>query len=114
MLTPSPTLDSYGYLWWLNRGAAAKPHYLVINADESEPGTCKDIPLLMMTPHFLIEGAIIAAYAIRAAQAAAPSSPGAGAREREWQRRQLPDEVRSLVLEDQARRSAICWGVFTD
>ncbi|MEB0161183.1 putative immunity protein, partial [Pseudomonas sp. AH2 (2023)] len=55
-----------------------------------------------------------AAYAIRAAQAATPSSPSAGAREREWQRRQLPDEVRSLVLEDQARRSAICWGVFTD
>ncbi len=44
----------------------AKPHYLVINADESEPGTCKDIPLMLMTPHFLVEGAIIAAYAIRA------------------------------------------------
>ncbi|PRC53660.1 NADH-quinone oxidoreductase subunit F, partial [Mycobacterium sp. ITM-2017-0098] len=42
------------------------PHYLVINADESEPGTCKDIPLMMTTPHFLVEGAIIAAYAIRA------------------------------------------------
>ena len=48
------------------QGAAAKPHYLVINADESEPGTCKDIPLMMATPHFLVEGAIIAAYAIRA------------------------------------------------
>ena len=46
-----------------------KPHYLVINADESEPGTCKDIPLLMTTPHFLVEGAIIAAYAIRARHA---------------------------------------------
>ena len=45
---------------------AAKPHYLVINADESEPGTCKDIPLMLTTPHFLVEGAIIAAYAIRA------------------------------------------------
>ncbi len=45
---------------------AAKPHYLVINADESEPGTCKDVPLMMATPHALIEGAIIAAYAIRA------------------------------------------------
>lgn len=44
----------------------AKPHYLVINADESEPGTCKDIPLMMTTPHFVVEGAIIAAYAIRA------------------------------------------------
>ncbi len=47
-------------------GAAAKPHYLVVNADESEPGTCKDIPLMLATPHVLIEGVIIAAYAIRA------------------------------------------------
>ena len=38
----------------------------MVNADESEPGTCKDIPLMMATPHVLIEGAIIAAYAIRA------------------------------------------------
>lgn len=43
-----------------------KPHYLVVNADESEPGTCKDIPLMMATPHALIEGVVIAAYAIRA------------------------------------------------
>jgi NADH-quinone oxidoreductase subunit F len=50
-------------------GTGAKPHYLVINADESEPGTCKDIPLMFMTPHFLVEGAIIAAYAIRASHA---------------------------------------------
>jgi NADH-quinone oxidoreductase subunit F len=47
-------------------GAGAKPHYLVVNADESEPGTCKDMPLMMATPHMLIEGLIIAAYAIRA------------------------------------------------
>ncbi len=51
------------------RSPAAKPHYLVVNADESEPGTCKDIPLLLATPHALIEGVIIASYAIRAAQA---------------------------------------------
>jgi NADH-quinone oxidoreductase subunit F len=42
-----------------------KPHYLVINADEGEPGTCKDIPLMMADPHSLIEGCVIAAYAIR-------------------------------------------------
>src|SRR5690606_26394137 len=48
---------------------AARPHYLVVNADESEPGTCKDIPLMLTTPHFLVEGAIIAAYAIRARHA---------------------------------------------
>ncbi len=46
-----------------------KPHYLVVNADESEPGTCKDIPLLLASPHALIEGSVITAYAIRAAQA---------------------------------------------
>ena len=43
-----------------------KPKYLVVNADESEPGTCKDIPLMMASPHTLIEGVIISAYAIRA------------------------------------------------
>src|SRR5215218_8512381 len=42
-----------------------KPKYLVVNADESEPGTCKDIPLMMASPHTLIEGVIISAYAIR-------------------------------------------------
>lgn len=42
------------------------PKYLVVNADESEPGTCKDIPLMMASPHTLIEGVIISAYAIRA------------------------------------------------
>src|SRR5215211_1576219 len=46
-----------------------KPKYLVVNADESEPGTCKDIPLMMASPHTLVEGVIISAYAIRAATA---------------------------------------------
>jgi len=40
------------------------PKYLVVNADESEPGTCKDIPLLMASPHTLVEGVIISSYAI--------------------------------------------------
>jgi NADH-quinone oxidoreductase subunit F len=43
-----------------------RPKYLVVNADESEPGTCKDIPLMMASPHTLIEGVIISSYAIRA------------------------------------------------
>jgi NADH-quinone oxidoreductase subunit F len=43
-----------------------KPKYLVVNADESEPGTCKDIPLMMATPHTLVEGVIISSLAIRA------------------------------------------------
>jgi len=41
------------------------PHYLVINADESEPGTCKDRDILRYEPHKLIEGALIAGYAIQ-------------------------------------------------
>lgn len=43
-----------------------KPHYLVINADESEPGTCKDRDILRNEPHKLIEGALIAGFAINA------------------------------------------------
>ena len=43
-----------------------REHYFVVNADESEPGTCKDTPLLMANPHVLIEGIIIGSYAIRA------------------------------------------------
>ncbi len=46
-----------------------KQHYLVINADESEPGACKDIPIMIANPHALIEGAIITCYAIRAKHA---------------------------------------------
>src|SRR6478752_2968392 len=46
-----------------------KPKYLVVNADESEPGTCKDIPLMMASPHTLVEGVIISSFAIRASHA---------------------------------------------
>ena len=41
-----------------------QPRYLVVNADESEPGTCKDIPLIMADPHMLVEGIAIASRAI--------------------------------------------------
>ena len=41
-----------------------KAHYLVVNADEGEPGTCKDTPLMMTDPHSLIEGMVIASFAI--------------------------------------------------
>ena len=58
-----------GMKWGFIPQGDGKPHYLVVNADESEPGTCKDVPLMMATPHLLIEGAVIAAYAIRARHA---------------------------------------------
>jgi NADH-quinone oxidoreductase subunit F len=55
-----------GVKWGFIPQGDGKPHYLVVNADESEPGTCKDIPLMLAAPQLLIEGVVIAAYAIRA------------------------------------------------
>jgi len=55
-----------------------------------------------------------AAYAIKAARAAASKGEGesAGRLECHWQREQLPDAIRELVLEDQQLRNEICWSVF--
>lgn len=55
-----------------------------------------------------------AAYAIRAARAAAPTGEGdrAGRLECRWQREQLPEATRALVLDDQRLRNDICWSVF--
>jgi NADH-quinone oxidoreductase subunit F len=58
-----------GMKWSFIPKDSPNPTYLVVNADESEPGTCKDIPLMMATPHTLIEGIIISSYAIGAHQA---------------------------------------------
>src|SRR3954471_2965535 len=43
-----------------------RPHYLVVNADESEPGTCKDRDILRHDPHLLVEGCLVAGFAMRA------------------------------------------------
>lgn len=55
-----------------------------------------------------------AAYAIKAARAAAPAggAEGAGRRECAWQREQLPEAIRELVLDDQRLRNVVCWSVF--
>ena len=58
-----------GMKWGFIPQNDGKPHYLVVNADEGEPGTCKDLPLMTHDPHSLIEGSIIASYAIRAHRA---------------------------------------------
>ena len=50
-------------------GETGKPHYVVVNADEGEPGTCRDLPIMMNDPHSMIEGIIIACYAVRAREA---------------------------------------------
>jgi hypothetical protein len=58
-----------------------------------------------------------AAYAIRAVAAQAPKGEEAEAAriaERDWQRERIPAQLRDLVLDDQRRRSAICWNMFDD
>ena len=55
-----------GLKWSFMPKEKKKPHYLCVNADESEPGTFKDREIMRWTPHALLEGTAIAAYAIRA------------------------------------------------
>jgi NADH-quinone oxidoreductase subunit F len=56
-----------GLKWtFMPKTVGARPHYLVVNADESEPGTCKDRDIMRHDPHLLIEGCLVASYAMRA------------------------------------------------
>jgi NADH-quinone oxidoreductase subunit F len=56
-----------GLKWsFMPKEVGARPHYLVVNADESEPGTCKDREIMRNDPHLLIEGCLIASFAMRA------------------------------------------------
>jgi len=58
---------STGLKWsFAPKKVGSRPHYLVINADESEPGTCKDRDILRFEPQKLIEGCLIASYAVNA------------------------------------------------
>lgn len=55
-----------GLKWSFMPKDTGKPHYLVINADESEPGTCKDRDIIRHEPQKIIEGALIAGFAMGA------------------------------------------------
>ena len=56
-----------GLKWsFMPKAVGALPHYLVVNADESEPGTCKDRDILRHDPHKLIEGCLLASFAMAA------------------------------------------------
>src|SRR3989338_8302716 len=57
-----------GMKWSFVPKDSPKPKYIIANADESEPGTCKDRPLMELDPHQLIEGMIIAGRAVNAHQ----------------------------------------------
>ncbi len=64
-----PTGMKWQFIPQAKDGEAAKAHYVVVNADEGEPGTCRDLPLMMNDPHSMIEGILIACYAVRAEHA---------------------------------------------
>jgi len=56
-----------GLKWsFMPKKSGPRPHYLVVNADESEPGTCKDREILRHDPHLLIEGCLMAGFAMAA------------------------------------------------
>ena len=55
-----------GMKWSFMPKSDPRPSYLVVNADESEPGSCKDLEIVRHDPHHLIEGCLIASFAIRA------------------------------------------------
>src|SRR5205085_6016530 len=56
-----------GLKWsFMPKQSDGRPHYLVVNADESEPGTCKDRDILRHEPHKLVEGCLMAAFAMGA------------------------------------------------
>jgi NADH-quinone oxidoreductase subunit F len=56
-----------GLKWsFMPKEVKERPHYLVVNADESEPGTCKDRDIMRHDPHSLVEGCLIASFAMRA------------------------------------------------
>ncbi|OYW61500.1 MAG: NADH-quinone oxidoreductase subunit F [Azorhizobium sp. 32-67-21] len=58
---------STGLKWsFMPKQSDGRPHYLVVNADESEPGTCKDREIMRNDPHTLIEGCLIASFAMGA------------------------------------------------
>lgn len=58
---------STGMKWsFMPKQVGERPHYLVVNADEGEPGTCKDREIIRNDPHKLVEGCLLASYAIRA------------------------------------------------
>ena len=55
-----------GLKWSFMPKNSEKPHYLVVNADESEPGTCKDREIIRNDPHLLLEGCLVAGFAMHA------------------------------------------------
>ena len=88
-----------------------KPNFLVINADESEPGSCKDREILRHDPHKLVEGALIAGFAMRA-RAAYIYVRGEFIRETEALRRAVAEAYAAGLIGKNAAGSGYDFDIF--
>src|ERR671939_412744 len=87
-----------GLKWsFMPKQSDGRPHYLVVNADESEPGTCKDREIMRHDPHLLIEGCLIACFAM-GAHAAYIYIRGEYIREREALQRAVDQAYEAKLL----------------
>ena len=73
-----------GVKWSFMPKQPTGPSYLVVNADESEPGTCKDREIMRNDPHKLVEGCLIAGAAMGCRPATSTSAASTSARPRSW------------------------------
>ncbi|MGB3723626.1 MAG: NADH-quinone oxidoreductase subunit NuoF, partial [Pacificimonas sp.] len=88
-----------------------RPSYLVINADESEPGSCKDREILRHDPHKLLEGALVAGFAMRA-KAAYIYIRGEYIREAEAMQRAIDEAYDAGLLGKNAAKSGYDYDVY--
>jgi NADH-quinone oxidoreductase subunit F len=89
-----PTGMKWSFMPKVNDG---RPHYLVVNADESEPGTCKDREIMRNDPHTLVEGCLIASFAM-GAHAAYIYIRGEYVREREALQRAVDEAYAAKLI----------------
>src|SRR5215208_3751546 len=87
-----------GLKWsFMPKQSDGRPHYLVVNADESEPGTCKDREIMRHDPHLLVEGCLIASFAM-GANAAYIYVRGEYIREREALQRAVDEAYEAKLI----------------
>src|SRR3954447_3838041 len=88
-----------GLKWsFMPKQSDGRPHYLVVNADESEPGTCKDREIMRNDPHLLVEGCLIASFAM-GAHAAYIYIRGEYVREREALQRAVEEAYEARLID---------------
>ena len=87
-----------GLKWsFMPKQVGERPHYLVVNADESEPGTCKDREIMRNDPHLLVEGCLLASAAM-AAHACYIYVRGEFTREREALQRAVDEALEAKLI----------------